>query len=88
MAALMWAVAAPQMFGRRFGWFRWYSLTSAVLAIAAPSVLLWMGAATTADVGLFQRVSFGLLNLWIFVLAALTWSLPAASAIGPVVGSR
>jgi hypothetical membrane protein len=88
MAALMWTVASRQVFGRHFGWFRWYSLTSVVLAIAAPSVLLWMGAATSADVGLFQRVSFGLLNLWIFVLAALTWSRPAASASGPVVSSR
>jgi hypothetical membrane protein len=88
MAALMWTVAARQMFGRRSDWFRWYSLTSVVLAIAAPSVLLWMGAATSADVGLFQRVSFGLLNLWIFVLAALTWSRPAASASGPIVSSR
>ena len=86
MAALVGAVAAQQMFGRRVGWFRWYSLTSAVLAIASPSVLLWMGAATSADVGLFQRVSFGLLNLWIFVLAAVTWSRSASAA--PVVGSR
>ena len=82
MAALMWAVAARQMFGRHSGWFGWYSLTSVVLAVAAPSVLLWTGAATSADVGLFQRVSFGLLNLWIFVLAALTWSRPAANPIG------
>ena len=88
MAALIWTFAARQMFGRRFGWFRWYSLASVVLAITSPPVLIWMGAATAADVGLFQRVSFGLLNLWIFVFAALTWSWPAASAIGPVKSSR
>lgn len=88
MAALMGTVAARQMFGRRSGWFRWYSLTSAVMAIASPSLLMWAGAATSADVGLFQRVSFGILNLWIFVFAALTWSRPAASAIGPVRSSR
>ena len=83
MAALMWTVAARQMFGRRSGWFRWYSLASVVLAIASPSLLMWAGAATSADVGLFQRVSFGILNLWVFVFAALTWSRPAANAIGP-----
>ena len=87
MAALVWTVAARQMFGRRFGWFRWYSLTSVVLAIATPSLLMWTGAATSADVGLFQRVSFGLLNLWIFVFAALTWSRPAMNAVGPVGSS-
>lgn len=88
MAALMWGVATRHMFGPRFRWFRWYSLTSAVLAIASPSVLLWMSAATSADVGLFQRVSFGILNLWIFVFAALTWSPPAAGTIGPAGSSR
>ncbi len=88
IAALMWTVAARQIFGRRSGWFRWYSLTSVVLAIASPSVLMWAGAATSADVGLFQRVSFGLLNLWIFVFAALTWSRPAMNAVGPVGSSR
>ena len=80
MAALMWTIAARQMFGRRFGWFRWYSLTSVVLAIVSPSALIWARAATSADVGLFQRVSFGLLNLWIFVFAALTWARSAADA--------
>lgn len=80
MAALMWTIAARQMFGRRFGWFRWYSLTSVVLAIVSPSALIWARAATSADVGLCQRVSFGLLNLWIFVFAALTWARSAADA--------
>ena len=41
MAALMWTVAARQMFGRRSGWFRWYSLASVVLAIASSSLLMW-----------------------------------------------
>jgi len=88
MAALMWAIAARQMFERRFGWFRWYSLTSVVLAVASPLVLMWVGAAMPADVGLFQRVSFGLLNLWIFVFAVLTWSQPAANANDPVGSNR
>jgi hypothetical membrane protein len=35
MAALMWSVAARHIFGRRSGWFRWYSLISVVLAIAS-----------------------------------------------------
>jgi hypothetical membrane protein len=72
MAVLMSVVAARQMFGGRLGWFRGYSLASVVLAIGSPPLLLWAGAATSADVGLFQRVSFGVLNLWIFVFAALT----------------
>ena len=88
MAALMWTVAARQLFERRTGWFRWYSLASVVLAIASPSLLMWAGAATSADVGLFQRVSFGILNLWVFVFAALTWSRLAMNAVGPVESGR
>jgi len=73
MAALTWSVAAPQTFGRRRVWFRWYSLVSLVLAVAAPPLLIGVGVATSGDVGLFQRVSFGILNVWIFVFAALLW---------------
>jgi hypothetical membrane protein len=73
MAALIWSVAAPQMLVGRGAWFRWYSVASVVCAIAAPPVLIRAGLATAADVGLFQRVSFGILNLWIFVFAALIW---------------
>jgi hypothetical protein len=81
MAALMWFFAARDAFGRRSGWFRWYSLASVVLAIVSPLLLIWAGAASSGDVGLFQRVSFGVLNLWIFVFAASTWSHQAANTV-------
>ena len=73
LSVLTWCFAAEQMLGRRAGWFRWYSLTSVVLAIVSPILLIGSGVATSADVGLFQRVSFGLLNLWILVFAVLMW---------------
>ena len=51
-------------------WFTWYSLATVVAAVASPFALIAAGIATARDVGLFQRVSFGLLNSWILVFAA------------------
>ena len=69
LAVLAWFVALRTR-RRPPGWFAWYSLVTAVAAIAVPFALIGTGLATTADVGLFQRASFGVLNVWILVLAA------------------
>ena len=80
LAALMWSFSARQVLGPRSGWFRWYSLASAVLAVVLPPMLIGAGVATAGDVGLFQRASFGVLNLWMLLFAAAIWSRPVERA--------
>jgi hypothetical membrane protein len=68
LAALVWFIAS-RTGRRRSMWFSLYSLVTVVAAVASPLVLIGAGLATARDVGLFQRVSFGLLNSWILVFA-------------------
>jgi hypothetical membrane protein len=70
LAALVWFIAS--LTRRRSLWFAWYSLVTVVAAVASPFALIGTGIATARDVGLFQRVSFGLLNMWILVFAAVS----------------
>jgi hypothetical membrane protein len=72
-AVLVWCVVAEPAFSTRAHWFRWYSVATFVAASTLPWLLLRLGA-DPANVGLFQRVSFGVLNLWILVFAVATWS--------------
>src|SRR5688572_16533016 len=70
LAALVWFIAS--LTGRRPSiWFAWYSLATVVAAVASPFALIGAGIATARDVGLFQRVSFAVLNSWILVFAAV-----------------
>ena len=72
-AAALCGVSATTMFGSRVLWWRWYSLASAVLAVSLPLLLILTGIAGNGDVGLFQRASFGVLNLWVLVYAVSAW---------------
>jgi hypothetical protein len=54
-------------------WFRWYSLATFVAAITLPLWLIRLGT-DAANVGLFQRASFSVLNLWLLVFAVVVWS--------------
>ena len=72
-AVLVWCVVGERTFATRTHWFRWYSLATFVAALALPSLLIRFGA-NPADVGLFQRASFSVLNLWLLVFAMLAWS--------------
>jgi len=70
LAVLVWAIASA--IGRRLPtWLTWYSLVTVTAAVAAPLALISAGIATPGDVGLFQRVSLGVLNLWMLVCALL-----------------
>lgn len=71
-AVLTWCVAAGHTFRTRAHWFRWYSLGTFVAALSMPMLLMRLGS-DSANVGLFQRASFGVLNLWILVFAVLAW---------------
>src|SRR6185436_4219624 len=51
----------------------WCSLATFVAAITLPWLLIRLGT-DPANVGLFQRASFGILNLWLFVFALVLWS--------------
>jgi hypothetical membrane protein len=67
-AVLTWCLALGHTFRTPAHWFRWYSLGTFIAAISIPMLLIRMGS-DPANVGLFQRASFGVLNLWILVFA-------------------
>jgi hypothetical membrane protein len=72
-AVLVWCAVAERTFRTRAHWFRWYSLATLVAAITLPLWLIRFGI-DPANVGLFQRASFALLNLWILIFAVIVWS--------------
>jgi hypothetical membrane protein len=72
-AVAVCGVSGTTVFGARVAWLKWYSLVSVVLAVSLPSLLISAGIAAGGDVGLFQRASFGVLNLWILVCAVSAW---------------
>jgi hypothetical membrane protein len=72
-AAAACGVSGTTLFGSRVAWLRWYSLVSAALAVSLPLLLISTGIASSGDAGLFQRASFGVLNLWVLVSAVRAW---------------
>jgi hypothetical membrane protein len=71
-AVLIWCSVSERTFRTRALWFRWYSLATFVGAITVPWWLIRFGI-DPANVGLFQRASFGILNVWLFVFALVVW---------------
>ena len=72
-SVLVWCAAPERTFRTRAHWFRWYSLATFAAVVTLPSLLIRFGT-HPANVGLFQRASFGALNLWVFVFAVVVWS--------------
>ena len=72
-AVLVWCAVGERTFRTRAHWFRWYSLVTFVTALTLPLWLIRFGT-DPANVGLFQRASFGVLNLWVLVFAVVVWS--------------
>ena len=72
-AVLTWSAVAERTFRTRAHWFRWFSLATFVTAITLPWLLIRLGSDST-NVGLFQRASFGVMNLWLLVFAVVVWS--------------
>jgi hypothetical protein len=70
LAVLVWAIASA-IGRRRLSWLTWYSLVTVTTAVTAPVALMSAGIASPGDVGLFQRVSLGVLNAWMLVCALL-----------------
>jgi len=70
---LIWCAVAERTSRTRAHWFRWYSLATLVAATTLPLWLTSFGI-DPANVGLLQRASFGVLNLWILVFAMVVWS--------------
>jgi len=60
----LWGFASRKLLGTP--WFSWYSFLSAVIGIV---FFVLMAAATREGVGLFQRISLGVLHLWVLMLA-------------------
>lgn len=73
VAVLTWSAVEDRTIRTRAHWFRWYSLATFVAAITLPWWLIRFGT-DPANVGLLQRASFGILNLWLFVFALVVWS--------------
>jgi hypothetical membrane protein len=76
---LVWCAVAERTFSTRAHWFRWYSLATFAAAITLPLWLIRFGS-DPANVGLFQRASFAVLNLWVLVFAVVVWSRVTAHA--------
>jgi hypothetical membrane protein len=72
-AVLVWCAVSERTFRTGAHWFRWYSLATFVAAITMPFWLIRFGT-DPANVGLIQRASFGVLNLWVLVFAVVVWS--------------
>ena len=68
-AAALCGVSGTTPFGKRVPWFTSYSLVTVILAVSLPPLLISTGIAGSGDAGLFQRASFGVLNLWVLVCA-------------------
>ena len=78
-AVLIWCAVAERTFRTRAHWFRWYSLATFVAAMTLPWWLIRFGA-DPANVVLFQRASFALLNLWVLVFAVVVWVISRSGA--------
>jgi len=72
-AVLLWSFVAEPTLRTRAQWFRWYSLATFIAAITLPWWLMRVGI-DAANVGLFQRASFGVLNLSLLIFACIAWS--------------
>jgi hypothetical membrane protein len=72
-AVLIWSAVTEPTFRTRTNWFRWYSLVTFVAALTLPLLLPRFGAGSV-NVGLMQRASFSVLNLWVLVFAVVVWS--------------
>jgi len=70
LGVLAWAIASA-IASRRPWWLTWYSVVTVTAAVSAPFALMGVGIASPGDVGLFQRVSLGVLNAWMLVCASL-----------------
>ncbi len=68
-AALLCSFHLRTIGHRRFGW---YSLVSAIVSTVF-LVLMIIDAPTSSHVGLFQRLSFGILHLWLAAFALSLW---------------
>jgi hypothetical membrane protein len=79
-AVLVWCAVGERTFRTRAYWFRWYSLATFVTALTLPLWLIRFGS-DPANVGLFQRASFGVLNLWVLVFAVVIWSVEERAPI-------
>jgi hypothetical membrane protein len=69
LAATIWSVRVRRVGHRRFAL---YSLLSAIAGVVFLALML-MDAFTRAHVGLYQRLTFGTMNLWVAVLAVSLW---------------
>jgi len=71
-AGFLCFITAPKVLCSR--WFRWYALISAVSGLLF-LLMLWAAILSGESIGLFQRLSLGVLYLWVLVLSVMVWRL-------------
>ena len=77
-AAILWGVVARR--DKRLGGLRLYSIATGLLGLLFLLLMSW-SAEQRAGTGLYERLSTGVLSMWVFVLAARLWYLrPSATA--------
>lgn len=85
IVAILWAAIALR---RRPGWRRFsvFSAACLVVLIAAGGTGAWAAGAGAPFMGLFERITIGTFEVWLFVLALMLLKRPHAARDGETVG--
>lgn len=73
-AAILWGILLKRY--RSLRWLSLYSVASGILGLVFLLVMLW-DAELRINTGLYERLSTGILSLWVFVFAVRLWRLKA-----------
>ncbi|MGB7925803.1 MAG: DUF998 domain-containing protein [Pyrinomonadaceae bacterium] len=77
-ACVLWGIFLRR--AARLSWLAVYSVVSGVLGLVFLALMLW-SADLRAGTGLYERLSTGLLSLWVLVFAARLWQLRVGCAV-------
>ena len=85
IVAILWAAIALR---RRPGWRRFsvFSAACLVVLIAAGGIGAWAAGAGAPFMGLFERITIGAFEVWLFSLALLLLKRPRAAPAGETAG--
>lgn len=73
-AAILWGILLKRY--RSLRWLSLYSVAAGILGLVFLLVMLW-DAELRINTGLYERLSTGILSLWVFVFAVRLWRLKA-----------
>jgi len=82
VAAILYSWRARKI--QSANWLAWYSIAAAVVSLVFVGLVARSGfTPDRIDLGLFQRLGFGLMNLWVALLALREFRLADSAAAGP-----